>query len=333
MKISVAMCTHNGARYLAEQINSIMYQTRCVDELVIVDDCSSDETCKIIEEFRTKCNFKIKLLMNENNIGVSKSFDKCIMECAGDIIFTADQDDIWEENKVQIMSEIFEKNSNCVLASSDATVVDSELNTIVDSAWDALCLDRCGIEYDNVSQQKLLNTIAYQPVVFGNMMALRGDFARQIFPMNQVEGYIHDNWAAMCAPIFGEIVLVNEKLIKYRRHDKNVSSSITYDTSDSGKTSYHMQRFLLYIRENQEKLQNFVNSIEKRGIEIPQWYMEHIQGYIKRFSGMSTYRNISSVKKISYLVKLLFDQEVYDMFHISRKDICIYLCIQLQRKC
>ena len=326
MKISIAMCTYNGEIYIEEQLKSIVSQTKQIDELIIVDDCSTDRTCNIIEQFKDK--LPIQLVINKNNLGVRESFDKCILACSGDIIFTADQDDIWEKNKIQVMYETFQNNSNCMLAFSDATVVDSELNIIANSGWDALCLDKCGIMYDNVSQQKLINAIAYQPVVFGNMMALRGDFARKIFPMSHINGFMHDNWAAMCAPIYGGIVMVNKKLVKYRRHDKNVSSSMGYDMSEDGKTAYHIGRVLWFIRENYEKLDSFLKNVENKGIVLPQEYKVHIEKYINTFSTMNSYKNLSSIKKLLYLICFMNRKDIYEKFNLKKKDILKYMLLQ-----
>ena len=78
MKLSVAMCTYNGARYLQEQLESIAAQTRLPDELVVCDDCSSDGTRAILEEFKARVTFPVRLYFNEQNLRVWKNFEKAI---------------------------------------------------------------------------------------------------------------------------------------------------------------------------------------------------------------------------------------------------------------
>ena len=93
--LSVAMCTYNGSRHLSEQLESIGTQTRLPDELVICDDCSSDDTIRIIERFSASAPFAVRLEINTQNLGSTKNFEKAIRLCQGDLIALADQDDVW----------------------------------------------------------------------------------------------------------------------------------------------------------------------------------------------------------------------------------------------
>ena len=103
--ISVVMTTYNGEKYILEQMDSIYNQTMKPEEVIIVDDCSKDDTCKIIEEYvlERKLN-NWKLFRNEKNVGWKQNFVKALKLASGDIIFLADQDDIWFKDKIEIMS-------------------------------------------------------------------------------------------------------------------------------------------------------------------------------------------------------------------------------------
>ena len=118
--ISVAMATFNGEPYIQEQLDSIYNQTRKVDEIIIVDDCSTDSTVRVIEQYiLSHKDIDIKLYKNEENLGYKKNFKKAISLCHGDYVFLSDQDDIWKVNKVEDMISIMEENPNIsVLASS-----------------------------------------------------------------------------------------------------------------------------------------------------------------------------------------------------------------------
>src|SRR5882724_11959920 len=94
-RISVAMCTYNGAGFLSEQLESIAAQTRLPDELVICDDRSTDESVEIVRNFARHTPFSVRLEMNEENLGSTKNFEKSIGLCQGEIIALADQDDVW----------------------------------------------------------------------------------------------------------------------------------------------------------------------------------------------------------------------------------------------
>src|SRR5690242_1846918 len=102
LRISVAMCTFNGARFLPEQLESITAQTRLPDELVICDDRSADESLEIIRAFLDRPPFTVRLEINERNLGSTKNFEKAIGLCQGEIIALADQDDVWFPQKLEL---------------------------------------------------------------------------------------------------------------------------------------------------------------------------------------------------------------------------------------
>ena len=97
MMISIAMTTFNGESFLKDQLESISNQTYLPDELIISDDCSSDNTIKIIENFIDRAPYEIRLIKNIKNNGFTKNFEIALNACQGDIIFLADQDDYWYE--------------------------------------------------------------------------------------------------------------------------------------------------------------------------------------------------------------------------------------------
>ena len=108
-KISVALCTYNGEKYLHQQIDSILNQTVPVHEIVVCDDGSNDQTSKILTQYQTKFPEVFKIHFNTENLRSVKNFEKAISLCTGDIIFLSDQDDIWEENKVEVFIKYFDE--------------------------------------------------------------------------------------------------------------------------------------------------------------------------------------------------------------------------------
>ena len=100
MRLSVALCTYNGARFLAAQLASIARQTRLPDEMVICDDGSQDSTCLLIDDFRASAPFPTRVYCHSGNMGVVSSFLGTIRLCSGDLIALCDQDDIWKSDKL-----------------------------------------------------------------------------------------------------------------------------------------------------------------------------------------------------------------------------------------
>ena len=95
MKASIALATYNGERYLQEQLNSFLHQTRLPDEIIACDDCSTDRTMDILESFAISALFAVYIYRNAINLGYTKNFERAISLCSGDVIFLSDQDDVW----------------------------------------------------------------------------------------------------------------------------------------------------------------------------------------------------------------------------------------------
>lgn len=210
--IAVVMATYNGSRYLREQLDSILNQSVSVDEIVIVDDCSSDDTIKIINEYRRKYSF-IYLIQNVKNIGVVKTFEAAINNCKGQYILFADQDDVWFKDKVEILISNIGDN---LLIYSDAVVVDKNLNKVLES----------NLFFYETAQDFL----CFRDYLFGNnvtgctMMVNRDIFA-SIIPIPEFRIMFHDQYLALYASYKRKIKRVVIPLMFYRQHDKNVAAS------------------------------------------------------------------------------------------------------------
>src|SRR5207248_1903508 len=122
--ISVAMCTFNGARFLDAQLESLAAQSRPPDELVVCDDCSSDNSREIITSFALRSAFDVRLVVNDKNLGTTKNFEKAIQLCQGPIIALADQDDVWYAHKLDRIERAFLASPSVVAVFSDADIID-----------------------------------------------------------------------------------------------------------------------------------------------------------------------------------------------------------------
>ncbi|WP_281165717.1 glycosyltransferase [Liquorilactobacillus sicerae] len=118
--ISVVISTYNGERFIIPQLESIMEQSVLPDEVLVIDDCSTDHTISLVKDFIHQNNLQNwQLSINKYNKGWRRNFIDGIRSCHGDLIFTCDQDDIWRKDKVEIMSKIMEDNANIRLLTSN----------------------------------------------------------------------------------------------------------------------------------------------------------------------------------------------------------------------
>ena len=107
LTISIALCTYHGERFLQEQLDSFLQQTRLPDELVVCDDGSTDLTVPILEAFGVQAPFPVRLSINSQNLGFTKNFEKAISLCRGEIIAMSDQDDVWLPEKLEKFEQVF----------------------------------------------------------------------------------------------------------------------------------------------------------------------------------------------------------------------------------
>ena len=114
MKVSLVMAVYNGEKYLIEQLDSIRKQTYPIDEVILIDDVSTDNSYELIHQYIDGW----KLIKNENNLGYRKNFKKGLEIVDGDIIFLSDQDDRWHLNKIEVMVEKMSQSNILSLASS-----------------------------------------------------------------------------------------------------------------------------------------------------------------------------------------------------------------------
>lgn len=207
--VSVVLATYNGAKFLPEQLRSIIGQLREKDELIIVDDCSTDKTVNILEELRDD---RIVLLKNRVNRGVFATFELGLNHASNKYILLSDQDDIWLDGKVVAILECFNNSpaKTCLIV-SDAKVINSDGDVVRESFMKM----RGGFKYG------FLNNFVKNRYL-GCTLAIRCDLLKLALPFPR---YIpqHDIWLGLLAEVYGRTEYISQPLILYRRHGNNTS--------------------------------------------------------------------------------------------------------------
>lgn len=213
-KISVAMATYNGEKFIKEQLDSILKQTIPFDELIIRDDCSTDNTWKLLLEYASK-DTRIKLTKNQHNIGLVKNFELAIRDCSGDYIALSDQDDVWLNNHLAILISNIGNKAICL---ADAEIIDE--NGIRSSKTLSYCESRDYTPENDT--QKAYTTFFYRGWFQGASMLLRKSFVEEALPIPDINIY-HDFWFGCLACFIGGINYTPEIITLYRRHSKAVT--------------------------------------------------------------------------------------------------------------
>lgn len=217
MRISVAMASYNGARYIEQQLQSIIGQTRQPDEIVICDDQSSDETVEIIQNVGSNSPFPLRLLRNESRQGSTRTFQTAIQQCTGDIIALCDQDDYWFPDKLATLEQAFEADDRLGLLFTDAEIVDDALEPMGYSLWESVGFDRQ--RQARLRSDERFDLILSHSFVTGATVAFRTRWSSLIMPFpTDLPYYIHDRWAAVLIAAASRIDFIDRNLIKYRQH-------------------------------------------------------------------------------------------------------------------
>lgn len=208
-RISVCIATYNGQNFIKEQIDSILIQIdSSLDEVIVIDDCSTDNTVEIIQNYNSP---SIKLIKNDHNLGAIKSFEKAIKFSKGSIIILSDQDDIWHDIKVFTILDSFKKNRNTFCIVSDCEIIDENKKVLYESFF-KLKNSKSGF-WNNLHKNRYL----------GCSMAFRSCIKELILPFPKHIN-MHDEWIGLNCDLISNVLFLDKVLFSYRRHDKNVSS-------------------------------------------------------------------------------------------------------------
>jgi glycosyltransferase involved in cell wall biosynthesis len=251
--IAVVLATYNGARFIREQIESLLNQSRAPDRIIISDDGSTDGTLEIIDHYaRTNPNL-FKIIKKGANLGFRDNFLQAALHAESDYIAFCDQDDIWDKRKLEICSKYFQDPSVALIVHS-AKLVDKDGNELGDFS-------------QGIKATKISPPLTYDPwsTFWGFSILFRRDLLK-IFPLEErFLDYIspqhliaHDRWVTFLGQVVGSTVEIRENLVSYRQHDRNIYGNRKSLTSFSKKQIE--ERSSTYIKAT-ERMTQIVKSI------------------------------------------------------------------------
>jgi glycosyltransferase involved in cell wall biosynthesis len=213
MLISVALCTYNGARFLEEQLESILRQTRLPDELILSDDGSMDRTLAIAQEFASRASFPVKILDGPERVGSTGNFERAIRCCRGDLIALSDQDDRWHPERLARSISAFERQPDTVLVFTNGTLIDETGAPLPGSLW-----QRFGFAGDTFRRFAAgdYGLLCRERFITGATMMFRRSALADALPIPSE--WVHDAWLGTVLSFHGNVTALNEPLIEYRVH-------------------------------------------------------------------------------------------------------------------
>lgn len=218
--VSVVLGTYNGEKYLHEQLDSVLAQTYPNFEIIAVDDGSKDNTVQILKEYAQK-DPRIKVYVNEHNLGFIRNFEKGCSLSRGHWISVCDQDDYWFPEKIEKMVRAI---GDQPMIYCDSDLCDANLQPI-------------GKRISDIVHNQAFDDCR-QLCVFSRLYGHATLITRELF--DKASPFIpempHDGWLAFHATLYGGVAYLPEPLVKYRQHASNVYGVV------GGKSKKHDQR-------------------------------------------------------------------------------------------
>lgn len=204
--VSIAVCTYNGERYLREQLDSLVSQTYHNIEIIVVDDCSTDDTCEVIADYIGLPN--LTFFKNDYNLGYVKNFEKAISFCSGDFIALSDQDDVWCPQKIEILMEHVKGSSLVYHDSAFIDLAGKDMNKKMSDLFN-MYQGNSGLPF-----------LSYN-CVSGHSLLFEASLRERVLPLP--DSFFHDWWIAFIASEHGGISYIDRPLVKYRQHANSVT--------------------------------------------------------------------------------------------------------------
>ena len=228
--VSVCMATYNGSAHLRAQVDTILAQLMPGDELLVQDDCSTDDTVTLVESYGDP---RIKLEGNAVNAGVIPTFERVLARATHDLVFLSDQDDEWLPGKVEAVVGAFADPAVMGVV-TDAVIVD-ETGLVPDQSYFAHAHSGPGVVHNFLKNSYL-----------GCCLAVRREVLDVALPVPRAVR-THDGWIGICADMLGRVAFLDTPYVRYRRHGANASQMHRFGLLDIVRRRGHLAAHLARI--------------------------------------------------------------------------------------
>lgn len=223
--VSVALCTFNGARFLEDQLRSILEQTTRPQQIVISDDASTDSTVALAEAVLARYSVTAGhapidsvLLRNTSPLGVARNFENAILATTGDLVALSDQDDVWRPDRLARVLKEFDSRADLDLVFSNARLVDGFGSSLDRTLFDVLEIGES--DRQRIHDADALSLFIKRNLATGATTMFRRRLLATAVPFPS--SWVHDEWLAIMAAATGRLDVIDEALIDYRQHGSNV---------------------------------------------------------------------------------------------------------------
>lgn len=289
--ISVVLASYNGEKYIEKQLMSIINQTILPSEIIVIDDASTDSTVRIINSFKRKYgrNIDINIIVRSHNVGYVNNFIQGIDKAQGELVFLCDQDDLWRDNKVEVLLNLFKKNNKIMAIHSNTSIID-ENDTLIKSNT-----QNYKNNFEKISLKEYIKKVNYP----GMAMAFRKEPILKKM-REAIEGGVvpstHD-WLIGCIASMLDGFYITKEILTYRRYTGN-NVALNMETSRLSDIDTRIKGVELYknyylLLEELQKIYNInIIKIEK--------YIENADDRISYLRKKSLFKVIWNIVNITY---------------------------------
>jgi glycosyltransferase involved in cell wall biosynthesis len=219
--VSVVLCCFNGPAHIGDQIDSVLAQTRMPDEIILADGGSNDRTLELaverISQVSTPRRPRLRVLDHERRLGVTANFSRAIDAASSDVVFLADQDDVWRADKIATQLADLERKPRSMLSVSNARLIGAEGSDTHTDLFRAIRVSARDIEA--ITGESPAAWLVRRSVFPGMTFALRRQVVDSALPIPSL--WPHDYWISLIAASLGSIAVSTEQLVDYRQHESN----------------------------------------------------------------------------------------------------------------
>jgi glycosyltransferase involved in cell wall biosynthesis len=297
--VSVVLAAYNGAEFISAQLDSILSQSYPRTEVIVIDDCSTDDTWSILQSYASR-HSNFRAIRNEKNLGYVKNFEKGMLLAGGEFICPSDQDDVWLPEKISVLMR--ERGDHPIVYSDSALIDDSG--------------KRLGKKLSEIKRltgfDDPLNYVVGGSAP-GHAMLVTKEVARAAAPLPEM--IPHDYWLAFVATFFGSLKFIDLPLVYYRQHNSNVFGAVK-NAENKKKKKPSSQQKKKYARERMRLM------YEKCPADLPQkkiFYQLHnsyehpslknnvlrMRIFLKYRDKILAFKHRSAFRKLLYSLKML----------------------------
>jgi len=313
VKISIAMATYNGEKYLQEQLDSFVQQTRLPDELVVSDDGSTDQTMQILHAFAEGAPFEVILHQNEENLGYAGNFNRALELTSGDLVFLSDQDDVWFDHKIEEVERVANQNSRYLFFIHDGELTNANGY-------------RTGLT--KIGQKKSSCATEFS-IYTGCLSAVRRTLLTFGLPI-PTEIKAHDIWLGKLSESVESYYVIPCTLQYIRRHESNASSGldkrlgknkklntyfykIFYSIKAKNTSEFYLSQRILLAQKALERIENANFDSKNNDICYLEKALKYYKNEIYVFQSRLDIRNKARVSRPFSVLKFWF-RGGYDKF-------------------